>query len=58
MTETVLALVVTYNRLNYLKRCLEFLENQDRKINQILVINNDSNDGTQQFLEEKKSINN
>ena len=57
MTETVLALVVTYNRLNYLKRCLEFLENQDRKINQILVINNDSNDGTQQFLEEKKSIN-
>ena len=57
MTETVLALVVTYNRLNYLKRCLEFLENQDRKINQILVVNNDSNDGTQQYLETKKNIN-
>ena len=56
MTETVLALVVTYNRLNYLKRCLDFLENQDRKINQILVVNNDSNDGTQQYLEAKKNI--
>lgn len=56
MTETVLALVVTYNRLNYLKRCLDFLENQDRKINQTLVINNNSNDGTQQYLETKKNI--
>ena len=56
MTETVLALVVTYNRLNYLKRCLDFLENQDRKINQILVVNNDSNDVTQHYLEAKKNI--
>lgn len=56
MTKRVLALVVTYNRLNFLKRCLSFLENQNRKINQILVVNNNSNDGTQQYLETKKNI--
>lgn len=56
MTERVIALIVTHNRLNYLKRCLSYIENQDRDVEQILVINNASTDGTSDFLKTKKNI--
>ena len=54
MKVKVLAIVVTYNRLNYLKRLLENLNSQDRKIDEILIINNNSTDGTIEYLQNSK----
>lgn len=47
----VLAAVVTFNRLNLLKRCLEHLKRQVN-ISDIIVINNSSTDGTEEYLKE------
>ncbi|MAV81880.1 MAG: hypothetical protein CMI90_00270 [Pelagibacteraceae bacterium] len=46
----VLAIIVTFNRKKLLKRCLDAIQNQSLQPNEILVVNNDSNDGTQEFL--------
>jgi len=48
--------VVTYNRLNLLKACIDGLENQSYKDFDIVVINNDSTDGTQEWLLSKTKI--
>lgn len=47
----VTALVVTYNRLELLKECLSALSTQDECLKHILIVNNNSNDGTKEFLE-------
>lgn len=47
----VLAAVVTHNRVMLLKRCLEALVGQTFSNLSILVINNDSTDGTAELLE-------
>jgi len=47
--QKVLALVVTHNRLELLKRCIYSLQNQVY-LPDILVINNGSTDGTEDFL--------
>ena len=47
----VLAIVVTYNRLNMLKGCLEHLFNQTNNEFEVLVINNNSSDGTAEYLQ-------
>jgi rhamnopyranosyl-N-acetylglucosaminyl-diphospho-decaprenol beta-1,3/1,4-galactofuranosyltransferase len=49
----VLAAVVTYNRRELLSRCLDQLEAQSRPIDQILVINNGSTDGTLAMLQDR-----
>lgn len=49
--KNVCTVVVTYNRLNTLKKNLECLLKQTKKINKILVINNNSTDGTKEYLE-------
>lgn len=46
----IVAVVVTYNRLELLKRCLESLSKQTRKDFDILVVNNGSTDGTYDWL--------
>lgn len=48
--ETVAAVVVTYNRLEDLKKCLDSLHQQTRPLDAIFVINNGSTDGTQEWL--------
>jgi rhamnopyranosyl-N-acetylglucosaminyl-diphospho-decaprenol beta-1,3/1,4-galactofuranosyltransferase len=50
-SKKVLALVVTYNRLELLKRCITHLQAQTVSPD-ILVINNSSTDGTEKFLEQ------
>ena len=45
----VLAAIVTYNRLDLLKRCLYHLSNQSFQPD-ILIINNSSTDGTEEYL--------
>ena len=46
----ILALIVTHNRLNDLKICINNINNQTIKPNSLLVINNASNDGTYEYL--------
>ncbi|TVT37841.1 glycosyltransferase [Hymenobacter setariae] len=48
--ETVAAVVVTYNRLADLKKCLDTLREQTRSLDTIFVINNGSTDGTEEWL--------
>lgn len=47
----VLALVVTYNRLELLKECLTSIKKQTYKNFDILVVNNGSTDGTKDYLD-------
>ena len=46
----ITAAIVTYNRLEFLKRLLTALKNQTHRIDRIVVVNNSSTDGTAEFL--------
>jgi GT2 family glycosyltransferase len=50
MSQSIICVVVTYNRLSLLKECISALRNQTYKLDKILVVNNDSNDGTTEWL--------
>ncbi len=50
---TVAAVVVTFNRLELLKKVLDALENQERPVDHLYVINNASTDDTAQYLAER-----
>lgn len=54
--EQVIAVVVTYNRVALLSECITALRNQTHRIDKILVINNGSTDGTEQWLTGQKDI--
>lgn len=45
-------LIVTYNRINLLKKTLDAFENMTIKPNRIVIVNNNSNDGTLEYLEQ------
>jgi Predicted glycosyltransferases len=47
----ICVICVTYNRLGYLKRFLESVEEQKSCIDSIIVVDNCSTDGTQEFLD-------
>jgi GT2 family glycosyltransferase len=49
-TEKVVAITVTYNRSQTLKRCLHALLNQDRKPDHIIVVDNCSNQGEKELI--------
>lgn len=49
--------LVTYNRMNDLKKALSKYESQIKKPEYILVVNNNSSDGTREMLKEWKMIN-
>jgi len=55
MSERVCAVVVAYNRKDLLRGCLAALEAQTRKLDEILVVNNASTDGTREMLTEEFS---
>jgi len=50
----ILAAIVTYNRLKLLKRCIKYINKQTRKVDDLIVINNSSSDGTVDFLIKNK----
>jgi GT2 family glycosyltransferase len=54
--QKVTAVVVTYNRLNLLQQCIESLRNQTYPIERILVVNNGSNDGTSEWLDNQQDL--
>ncbi|WFM70029.1 glycosyltransferase [Halomonas sp. CKK8] len=49
--QKVIAVVLTYNRKELLRKCLDAIFTQTRSCDDIIVINNGSTDGTQEFLE-------
>ena len=54
---STLAVVVTFNRLNDLKVCIDALRNQTYKQLDILVVNNGSTDGTKEWLAQQNDVN-
>ena len=50
----IACMIVTYNRCNLLKRCLDALDNQTYQEFDILVLNNGSSDETLAYLEERR----
>jgi GT2 family glycosyltransferase len=56
MNKKVAAVIVTYNRLALLKECVQALATQERLPDAIIVVNNGSTDGTDQWLDSQKNI--
>lgn len=54
--DKVCAIVVTFNRLNLLKDVIQSLREQNSKLEEILVVNNNSSDGTKEWLEIQKDL--
>lgn len=54
--QKVIAVVVTYNRKKLLSECINALRNQTRPVDKILVINNGSNDNTENWLQQQTDI--
>lgn len=56
MTKSICAVIVTYNRKDLLRECLEAVLNQTQKIDKIIVVNNASTDGTTEMLKQYNQI--
>lgn len=56
--EKVAVVVVTFNRKDLLKECLNGVLNQTRKVDKIFIIDNASTDGTTDFLEKEGFLKN
>ena len=54
--QKVAAVIVTYNRKELLQQALDSIKNQTYKVNQIFVVNNNSNDGTKEYLDSLEDI--
>ena len=54
--ENILAVVVTYNRINDLKLCINSLRNQTYRDFDILIVDNGSTDGTKEFVDSLEDI--
>ncbi len=54
--EKITAVVVTYNRKELLKRTIECLRSQTRKLDSIIVVNNSSTDGTAEWLDAQSDL--
>ncbi|HSN59768.1 MAG TPA: glycosyltransferase family 2 protein [Ferruginibacter sp.] len=54
--EKTIAVVVSYNRQKLLSECITALRNQSQKLDAILVVNNGSTDGTEEWLKEQSDI--
>ena len=52
----IAAVVVTYNRLNLLKECINAIRNQTHKVDEIIVVNNSSTDGTLEWLSQQNDL--
>ena len=48
----ICCVVVTYNRKKLLLECINALQNQTYKLSKIIIIDNNSNDGTEKYLYE------
>lgn len=55
MRVNVAAVIVTYNRIELLKKCVSAVLSQSYEVNRLIVVNNNSNDGTEEYLSILKS---
>jgi GT2 family glycosyltransferase len=53
---SIAAIVVTRDRLALLKECIAGVRSQTHGVNEIIVVNNDSGDGTREWLAEQKDL--
>lgn len=56
MSYKIAAVVVTFNRLDLLKQCVQSLRNQSHKLDEIIVVNNSSSDGTLEWLNQQNDL--
>ena len=54
--EKVIAVIVTYNRKALLSDCIDALRSQTRQLDSILVVNNGSTDGTEEWLRTQPDV--
>lgn len=54
--DKVAVVIITYNRLELLKKVLDAVKGQTRKADEIIVVNNSSTDGTEDWLNEQDGI--
>ncbi|MEM8780134.1 MAG: glycosyltransferase, partial [Cyanobacteria bacterium P01_G01_bin.49] len=52
----VSVVICTYNRYDYLKRCLTYLQNQSYPHFEVIVVNGPSTDGTTEYLTTRKDV--
>lgn len=52
----IIAVVVTFNRLQLLQRVILSLQKQSVTINKIIVVNNGSTDGTKEWLDGQSEL--
>jgi GT2 family glycosyltransferase len=52
----IVAIVVTYNRLSLLKECLMGIQSQTIKLDKIIIVNNGSTDGTNDWLKDQTAF--
>ena len=53
---TVAAAVTTFNRLESLKRCIAAIRAQDHPVDEIIVVNDQSSDGTREWLDSQADL--
>lgn len=53
---TIASVIITYNRINFLKEIIDAVRNQSRKPDAIIVVNNSSSDGTLEWLNEQEDL--
>jgi rhamnopyranosyl-N-acetylglucosaminyl-diphospho-decaprenol beta-1,3/1,4-galactofuranosyltransferase len=56
MESKIVAVVVTYNKIEFLKKCIDRLISQSRKLDEIIVVDNSSTDGTSDWLVNQKGL--
>lgn len=56
MNDKTAVIVITYNRLEFLKEIIEALKNQTRKPDEIFVIHNSGTDGTAEWLNDQTGL--
>lgn len=54
--EKIAAVVVTNNRIHLLKKIITLLRSQTRKLDEIIVVNNASTDGTKDWLDKQNDL--
>jgi len=56
MNYKIAAIVVTFNRLELLKQCIQSIRNQTYKLNEIIIVNNSCTDGTLDWLNQQTDL--
>lgn len=56
MNKNVATVIVTHNRLNDLKKCINSVRQQSIQCHDIIVVNNGSTDGTKEFLDTQSDL--